>query len=68
MRKLPEDGFADFFSEPLTDEDIQKISGGFSNCSDDNDKVAGWTDMMCEPMAPVGTAKNSGDIQSYPQS
>ena len=48
MQEFPQDGFADFFSEPLTDEELQKINGGSLVFLDDDERVVGWADMILD--------------------
>lgn len=45
MQEFPEHGFAELFTEPLTDEETQKIGGGSSvSFDDENQALLGWTD------------------------
>ena len=73
MHEFPQDGFAEFFTESLTDEEIQKIGGGSLVVLDDGSQ-AGWTDMMIPiesapvDLSSVAPRTEPGDLNSYAQS
>ena len=71
MQEFPQEGFAEFFTEPLTDEEIQKIGGGSLVFVNDENQVTGWTDSGFEPVIPTPVSPpgiNPADVHPYEQS
>lgn len=74
MQEFPQHGFVDFFSEPLTDEELQKTGGSSLVFLDNENRVVGWTDMILPDefgpvvFSPVPPYTKPGDPYSYPQS
>lgn len=73
MQEFPQDdGFADFFAETLTDDEIQSINGGSLVFLDDDERTFGWADMILlgefgpVVLSPVPPGTKSGD--PYPKS